>query len=59
MLKKIGEAAEPGYSVGKKIEQRSIDSLIEKKLVKKGAKDKASGTVRYLISSAGKKHLGS
>ena len=58
LLKKIGEAPEPGYTLGKKIEQRSIDGLLEKKLIKKGAKDKESGNVRYLISSAGKKHIG-
>ncbi len=57
LLKKVGGAAEAGYSVEKKIEQRSIESLLEKKLIKKGAKDKATGTVRYHISSAGKKHI--
>jgi len=59
LLKRIGEAADPGYTVGKKIEERSIEGLLTKKLIKKGAKDKASGSNRYLISSAGKKHLGS
>ncbi len=59
MLKKIGEGAEAGYMVGKKIEQRSIESLLTKKLIKKGAKDKESGNLRYHISTAGKKHLGS
>ena len=57
LLKRIGEAAEPGYTIAKKVEQRSIDSLLEKKLIKKGAKDKASGSIRYLISNAGKKHI--
>ena len=57
LLKKIGEAAEEGYTVAKKVEQRSVDSLLEKKLIKKGAKDKASGSLRYHISSSGKKHL--
>ena len=57
LLKKIGGMAEEGYSVGKKVEQRSIDSLLEKKLIKKGAKDKASGVIRYHISSVGKKHI--
>ncbi len=59
LLKKIGEAPEPGYTVAKKIEERSIEGLLTKKLIKKGAKDKASGHIRYLISGAGKKHLGS
>ena len=59
LLKKIGEAADAGYTVGKKIEERSIEGLLTKKLIKKGAKDKASGSLRYHVSSAGKKHLGS
>jgi hypothetical protein len=57
LLKKIGGATETGYSVEKKVEQRSVDSLLEKKLIKKGAKDKATGSMRYHISSAGKKHI--
>jgi hypothetical protein len=57
LLKKIGGAAETGYALEKKAEQRSIDSLLDKKLIKKGAKDKASGTARYHISSSGKKHI--
>ena len=57
LLKKIGETADTGYTVDKKVEERSIESLLNKKLIKKGAKDKASGKLRYHISSAGKKHL--
>ena len=57
LLKKIGETAETGYTVDKKVEQRSVDSLLEKKLIKKGAKDKATGKLSYHISSAGKKHI--
>jgi hypothetical protein len=56
LLKKVGGAAEAGYTVEKKAEQRSIDVLLEKKLIKKGAKDKATGAIKYHISSAGKKH---
>lgn len=58
LLAKIGAADAAGYLSTKKAEQRSIDALAERKLVKKGAKDKASGNFRYLISSAGKKHMG-
>ena len=57
LLKKIGGATDAGYTLEKKAEQRSIDSLLEKKLIKKGAKDKASGVIRYHISSSGKKHI--
>lgn len=58
LLAKIGAADAAGYLSAKKTEQRSIEALAERKLVKKGAKDKTSGNFRYLISSAGKKHLG-
>ncbi len=57
LLKKIG-GSEAGYLAGKKAEQRTIDALLERKLIKKGAKDKTSGNVNYMISSAGKKHPG-
>jgi hypothetical protein len=57
LLKKIGGVTEAGYTLAKKAEQRSIDSLLEKKLIKKGAKDKTSGALRYHISSSGKKHI--
>ena len=55
LLKKIG-GSETGYLAEKKAEQRTIDALLERKLIKKGAKDKASGNVNYMISNAGKKH---
>lgn len=58
LLKKIG-GSEAGYLAEKKAEQRTIDALLERKLIKKGAKDKASGNVNYMISNAGKKHPGS
>jgi hypothetical protein len=54
LLKKIGGAGEAGYAVDKK-EARSIESLVEKKLIKKGAKDKATGAIPYHITSSGKK----
>ncbi len=44
-----------GYLTSRKAEQKSLESLLEKKLIKKGAKDKASGTYRYVISKAGEK----
>jgi hypothetical protein len=55
LLKKIGGAGDAGYAVDKK-EARSIESLLEKKLVKKGAKDKTSGSIPYHITNTGKKH---
>src|SRR5947209_4418650 len=59
LLQRIGTAGETGYRSGKKAEQRTLDSLQEKRLVKRGAKDKTSGSYSYSISNAGKKHLGS
>ena len=56
LLKKISEAPETGYAVAKKVEERSIESLLLKKLIKKGAKDKTSGSIPYHITNTGKKH---
>jgi hypothetical protein len=55
LLKKVKEAKE-GYS-GAKAEGRILESLQTKKLIKKGPKDKASGTFKYTISKTGEKHL--
>jgi hypothetical protein len=57
LLKKIQGAGEPGYRPEKKAEQRTLDSLQEKKLIKRGAKHKESGSYHYQISNTGKKHL--
>lgn len=43
----------------KKAEQKTIETLLDKKLIKKGAKDKTSGNFRYTVSKAGEKHLSS
>ena len=59
LLQKIGGTGDPGYRSEKKAEQRTLDALQNHKLIKKGAKHKESGSFHYLISSAGKKHLGS
>jgi hypothetical protein len=48
-LKQIHGAKEAGYLGEKTAEQR--------KLIKKGAKDKTSGAFRYVVSKAGEKHL--
>ena len=55
-LKQIHETKD-GFLTAKKAELKTIDSLLEKKLVKKGAKDKASGGFRYTVSKAGEKLL--
>ena len=59
LLQKIGGVGEPGYRSEKKAEQRTLDALQDRKLIKKGAKHKESGSFHYQISTAGKKHLGS
>ena len=56
LLKKIGEAKEAGY-VGTKAEGRILESLQTKKLIKRGAKNKESGSYSYSISKTGEKHL--
>src|SRR5262249_19151632 len=58
LLQRIGTAGEAGYRSAKKAEQRSIDSLQEKKLIKRGAKDRPTGPSPYPPSNAGKKPPG-
>ena len=57
LLRKVGGAAEPGYRFEKKAEQRTLDALHERKLIKRGPKHKESGSYHYTISNTGKKHL--
>src|SRR4051812_14326104 len=57
LLQRIGGTGDPGYRTEKKAEQRTIEALQERKLIKRGAKDKASGSYHYQVSSAGKKHI--
>jgi len=56
-LKLIHGAKDSGYMTAKKAEQKTLETLLDKKLIKKGAKDKASGSFRYTVSKAGEKHL--
>lgn len=58
-LKTIHGAGEAGYKGDKKAEAKSLEALLGKKLIKRGAKDKASGHYSYSISKAGHKHLSS
>jgi hypothetical protein len=57
MLKTISDAKEAGYPGDKKAEAKVIEALQTKKLIKRGAKDKANGSYRYMVSKAGVKHL--
>ncbi len=55
-LRKVKDTGEAGYKTGKG-EQRTIDALVDRKLLKRGAKDKESGTYAYMISKTGEKYL--
>jgi hypothetical protein len=55
-LKQIQDTKE-GFLTAKKAELKTLETLLDKKLIKKGAKDKASGSFRYTVSKAGEKHL--
>jgi hypothetical protein len=56
LLKKVADAKDAGY-LGPKGESKALESLQTKKLIKRGAKDKASGSYRYVVSKAGEKHV--
>src|SRR5438270_273518 len=58
-LKTIHGAGESGYKGDKKGEAKSLEALLGKKLIKRGAKDKASGHYSYSVSKAGHKHMSS
>lgn len=57
LLKKVSTAGETGYHADKKPENKSLESLLKHKLVKKGKKHKDSGNYHYAITKAGQKHL--
>jgi hypothetical protein len=59
ILKKVHGSGEAGYAAEKKIEERSLTALLERKLIKKGAKNKETGKVPHTVSAAGKKHIDS
>jgi hypothetical protein len=56
LLKKVADAKDSGY-LGSKAEGKALESLQTKKLVKRGVKDKTSGSYRYVVSKAGEKHI--
>jgi hypothetical protein len=57
LLGKVKEAGESGYAIGQKIEQRTINALQERKLIKRGAKNKETGNYHYLLTKLGEKQL--
>lgn len=59
LLKAVHGTKDQGYLADKKGEAKTLDALATKKLIKKGAKDKTSGHVRYHVSKTGEKHVSS
>ena len=57
LLKKVAGVGEAGYHADKKPENKSLESLLKHKLVKRGKKHPTSGNYHYSISKAGQKHL--
>ena len=57
-LKKIHGAGEHGYAAGKG-EDRTIDALGTRKLVKKGKKNATTGKHHHHLTKLGEKHMGS
>lgn len=57
LLTKVHGAGETGYTPTQKAEVRSLDALKDKKLLKTGKKDKATGISPYMSTKAGEKAL--
>ncbi len=57
LLTKVHGAGETGYTPSQKAEVRSLDALKDKKLLKTGKKDKATGMSPYMSTKAGAKVL--
>jgi hypothetical protein len=57
LLNKVKGAGEAGYLAGLKAEQRSIEALADRKLLKRGTKNKEKGAYHYTVSKLGEKHL--
>ncbi|WP_169978813.1 hypothetical protein [Tautonia rosea] len=56
-LQTIHAAGETGYEPKNKNEQRSLEALLTRKLLKRGSKNKETGNSRYLLTKAGTAHL--
>ena len=59
LLKNVHAKKAEGLAADSKAIAKSLEQLKDKKLVKKGAKNKATGHVHYHISKAGEKHVSS
>ena len=56
-LQKVKDAGEAGYAAARNSEQRTIDALAARKLLKKGARNKETGKTPYLLTKAAANHL--
>jgi hypothetical protein len=59
MLKKVATLGpdSPGYHADKKPENKTLETLLKHKLVKKGKKHATTGHYHYSVTKAGQKHL--
>jgi len=57
LLKKVSTAGEAGYHAERKPENKSLESLLKHKLVKRGKKHPTTKNYHYAITKAGQKHL--
>jgi hypothetical protein len=58
LLKKLAGITDPaGYHADKKPENKSLETLLKHKLVKRGKKNPTTKNYHYSISKAGEKHL--
>ena len=58
MLKKVAGHSDPlGYHAEKKPENKTLETLLKHKLVKKGKKHATTGHYHYQVTKAGQKHL--
>jgi hypothetical protein len=60
LLERVGAHTDPaGYHADKKPENKSLETLLKHKLVKRGKKHPTTKNYHYTISKAGQKHLSS
>jgi DNA-binding protein HU-beta len=57
LLKRVATAGETGYHAEKKPENKSLESLVKHKLVKRGKKHPTTKNYHYAITKVGQKHL--
>jgi hypothetical protein len=57
LLKRVAGAGETGYHAEKKPENKSLESLVKHRLVKRGKKHPTTKNYHYAITKAGQKHM--